>query len=220
MVRRTKLEAAATRDGILDAAEQLFCGRGVSRTSLQDIATAAGVTRGAIYWHFADKADLFNAMMERATVPFEQDLLRFDPLREADPLAFVEALAHRAFDLVEGEPNLRRVLEIAMHKAEYVDELLAARDHHLAAYDRCVVRVEQALKIAADRGLIEARASPRVLAVGLWALIDGLLQGWLLQTSAFDLRQAGRETVRVYLAGLKPPPSPPVSRRASAARRG
>ena len=66
MVRRTKEEALATRDRILDTAELLFQQRGVSRTSLHELATAAGVTRGAIYWHFQDKADVFNAMMARA----------------------------------------------------------------------------------------------------------------------------------------------------------
>ena len=61
MARRTKAEAQATRNALIDAAERLFDSRGVSRTSLQDIAQAAGATRGAIYWHFKDKADLFNA---------------------------------------------------------------------------------------------------------------------------------------------------------------
>ena len=69
MVRRTKQEALATRHSLLDSAELLFQAQGVSRTSLQDIAQAAGATRGAIYWHFKDKADLFNAMMERVTLP-------------------------------------------------------------------------------------------------------------------------------------------------------
>ena len=43
----------------------LFLRQGVSRTSLHEIALEAGTTRGAIYWHFKDKADLFNAMLER-----------------------------------------------------------------------------------------------------------------------------------------------------------
>src|SRR5215468_10863238 len=68
MVRRTKEEALETRNRILDAAERIFEKRGVSRTSLQDIAEAAGVTRGAIYWHFKGKDELFAAMMERATM--------------------------------------------------------------------------------------------------------------------------------------------------------
>jgi AcrR family transcriptional regulator len=45
MARRTKEDALATRDSILDAAEQLFVKQGVSGTTLQHIATAAGVTR-------------------------------------------------------------------------------------------------------------------------------------------------------------------------------
>src|SRR5450631_2531195 len=72
MARRTKEEAQATRSHILDTAELVFERHGVSGTSLHEIAKAAGLTRGAIYWHFQDKADLFNAMMERATMPLEE----------------------------------------------------------------------------------------------------------------------------------------------------
>ena len=71
MARSTKQEALATRNRLLDAAEVLFQAQGVSQTSLQQIAQQAGATRGAIYWHFKDKADLFNAMMERVTLPLE-----------------------------------------------------------------------------------------------------------------------------------------------------
>ena len=90
MARRTKEEALATRHGILDAAELLFQRQGVSRTTLQDIAQAAGLTRGAIYWHFKDKADLFNAMMERATMPLEETMaLSPSPGEDDDPLSFI-----------------------------------------------------------------------------------------------------------------------------------
>ena len=72
MVRRTKEEALETRNLLLDVAERVFNEKGVSRTSLADIAEAAGLTRGAIYWHFKNKSDLFDAMMERVTLPLEQ----------------------------------------------------------------------------------------------------------------------------------------------------
>ncbi|MDP9108966.1 MAG: TetR family transcriptional regulator, partial [Pseudomonadota bacterium] len=71
MARSTKTEAVETRRRILDAAEQIFHVLGVPRTSLGDIATAAQVSRGAIYWHFANKAELFNAMYERVRLPME-----------------------------------------------------------------------------------------------------------------------------------------------------
>ena len=60
MARKTKQEAQETRQHILDVALRLFSQQGVSSTSLGEIAKAAGVTRGAIYWHFKDKSDLFN----------------------------------------------------------------------------------------------------------------------------------------------------------------
>lgn len=52
MARKTKQEAQETRQHILDVALRLFSQQGVSSTSLGEIAKAAGVTRGAIYWHF------------------------------------------------------------------------------------------------------------------------------------------------------------------------
>src|SRR5690606_27022813 len=55
MARRTKEEALETRDRLLDAAAAVFCDKGVTNTSLCDISKAAGVTRGAFYWHFRNK---------------------------------------------------------------------------------------------------------------------------------------------------------------------
>lgn len=59
MARKTKKQAQETRQQILDTALRVFSEHGVSATSLSDIATAAGVTRGAIYWHFKNKAEIF-----------------------------------------------------------------------------------------------------------------------------------------------------------------
>lgn len=86
MVRRTKEEALETRNRILDAAEHVFFEKGVSRSSLADIAQAAGVTRGAIYWHFENKGDLFTAMFDRVILPLdEMKAATVDP-DEPDPL--------------------------------------------------------------------------------------------------------------------------------------
>src|SRR3989442_15707101 len=68
-LRRTKRESERTRQAILAAARKVFACQGVTRTTFQEIAAAAGVTRGAIYWHFADKSELFFAMREQVAVP-------------------------------------------------------------------------------------------------------------------------------------------------------
>ncbi len=59
MVRRTADEAERTREAIVGAARELFANRGYAATPTEDVVAAAGVTRGALYHHFADKAALF-----------------------------------------------------------------------------------------------------------------------------------------------------------------
>ena len=82
MVRKTKTEAQETRARLLDTAERVFSVSGVSRTLLAEIAEAAGVTRGAVYWHFKNKAALFDAMMQRVSLPMEEMSAR---ISEATP---------------------------------------------------------------------------------------------------------------------------------------
>ncbi len=52
MVRKTKEDAELTRKRIVDAARAVFLKRGVSKATLEHIASEASVTRGAVYWHF------------------------------------------------------------------------------------------------------------------------------------------------------------------------
>ncbi len=64
-MRRTKAEALQTREKILDTALLLFDELGYSKTSLSAVAKQAGMTRGAIYWHFQNKEEILNALAER-----------------------------------------------------------------------------------------------------------------------------------------------------------
>lgn len=210
MARRTKEEAQATRSHILDTAELVFQERGVSRTSLNDIALAAGLTRGAIYWHFKDKADLFNAMLLRVTLPMEQMVHASDDPQLDAPVdhileSFVDALRKTVHD-----PQVRRVFFIATHKVEYVDELHKVWERHLQVHDEMLVHVESALKRAVQRGQIALRAPGRTVALGLHALTDGLIRSWLLAPESFDLVKVGRQVFEGYLAGMAPPPVRPA----------
>ena len=208
MVRRTKEEAQATRNCILDTAEMVFLEHGVSRTTLQQIAAAAGVTRGAIYWHFRDKAELFNAMMERVTLPLEQGVKGSDDPSVDAPLQHVRKSFLAALRLTVNDPQVRRVFEIATHKVEYVDELRAVRDRHLAIRNGVLAHVERGLKMAAKRGQIKRRIPPRSAALGLHALADGLIQNWILDPTAFDLVKVGTQVFDAYIDSLVAPSGP------------
>ncbi len=208
MVRRTKEVAQATRSLILDTAELVFDRRGVSGTSLHEIAKAAGLTRGAIYWHFKDKAALFDAMMERAHLPLEASGLA-SGFRGADTTVsqlrdgLVAVLQH-----VVADPQMRRVFSIASHKVEYVGETEALRERHVSLRSECLADIERTLQRAMRRGELARRMPARAAAVGLHALVDGLLQNWMLDPGDFDLVKVGRQVVDTYLASLAVPGRP------------
>lgn len=208
MARHTKEEAQITRSKLLDAAECLFQLQGVSRTSLQDIAVRAGATRGAVYWHFKDKADLFNAMMERITLPLEA---YFSP--ESQPADAQRGAGEAATDRIRSailgaltqivhDPRTRRVLEVATQKVEYVEEHKTIRLRHLAVRNGFLARVEQGLSAAAQQSGLVLPVSPAMAARGLHALIDGLIQDWLLDPQAFDLLESGQHCLDIYFNGL------------------
>lgn len=64
MPKRTHEEAQQTKKQIMDAALELFSKKGYEKTSLSDVARYAGVTRGAIYWHFENKGELLIELMQ------------------------------------------------------------------------------------------------------------------------------------------------------------
>lgn len=194
MVRRTKAEAQATRSTLLDAAERLFETKGVSRTSLQDIATAAGVTRGAVYWHFKDKAHVFNAMMERVQLPMEEAAAHLEACEGREPLHRLRELLISALTRVAVDHRVQRVYEIAIHKVEYVDELVVLQQRHRQAVAEHLATIGRCLQ--------RAGLDPRH-ALGLHALLVGLIHTWMLTPGAFDLVADGRAAIDAQLAGLQ-----------------
>lgn len=224
MARRTKADAEATRHSLLDAAELLFQARGVSRTSLNDIANAAGTSRGAIYWHFKDKADLFNAMMARATLPLEETLtcIGSRALLLEEPLLALRASLFDALNKTVSNAQIRRVFEVATLQVEYNDEMRAVRERHLMVRNQCVASTMEALRAAALRCGQSLTLPIESAALGLHVMVDGLIQNWLLDTSAFDLELSGQRTLDAYLRGLGftlpsvPAPHPPVARPSTA----
>jgi len=202
MARRTKDDADATRNSLLDAAERVFYDKGVARASLNEIAQAAGATRGAIYWHFKDKVDLFNAMVERVTLPLEAAFGADEPPAGTDPLQRLRSMVARLFTVIENDAHARRVFEIAMYRVEYVSELSSVRERHLASLARFHALLARDLQEAAQQAGVALPMELGAAATGLQGLFDGLLQAWILGGAPFPLADMGRQVVDVYLRGL------------------
>jgi TetR/AcrR family acrAB operon transcriptional repressor len=203
MARRTREEALETRNRILDAAERVFNEHGVSRTSLASIAHAAGVTRGAVYWHFRNKTDLFDAMMQRVVLPLETMLERSAGAGVVDPLAELRASTLEALQRTARDARLQRAFDIAYHKCEYVGDAAGLRERHRASQRQCTRRIEQTLRNAVARGVLSSSVDPRAAAIGLSALVQGLLSSWVLDKRSFTLVRTAETLIDIYLRGLQ-----------------
>lgn len=111
MQSRTNAERRdATREALLAAARALFAEKGYAATGTPEIVAAARVTRGALYHHFADKADLFRAVVEaeHRRVAAEVEVVT------AEGLAPLDALAAGGDAFLDGmaDPGRRRILLI------------------------------------------------------------------------------------------------------------
>lgn len=202
MAKKTPEAARATYELILDAAERVFCDKGVSQASLCDIASAAGVTRGAIYGHFKNKIDVFNRMHERVHLPIERLAEEATSPQEPDPLGRLRALLVKVLQETASDPRQRRVLEILYHKCEMTPELgpLVARQKDLRA--QALDHLERFCANAVARSQLPAAIDCRRAAVGLHAYMTGLIANWLLAPESFELSTEAEALVDVYLASL------------------
>lgn len=203
MVRRTKEEAAATRDSILDAAEILFAKQGVSRTTLQHIASAAGVTRGAIYWHFLDKGALFNAMMDRAKSPIDEAMQLLEKRDIQDPLQCLRDEMLTVLRIIAEDEKARRVFEIATLKTEFVDDVDSVRTRRRESIGLWQERMEGHLKQAKAKGMLRPEVATLAAAQGAWMMVDGLIRNWSFDPTTFDLLELGGRVIDTYLRGLR-----------------
>lgn len=207
MARKTKLEAQVTRERLLDAAEGVFRQRGVSRTSLAEIAAAAGVTRGAVYWHFKDKAALFHAMCDRATLPLDALFERAGETASAAPLQTLRELCVGALQRLAVDARTQVVFDVIFHKTEMVGELADIATSNETERCRCLSQIEVILRRCVEMGDLPQDTDPALAAHGLNALMVGIMHQWVLDQTSYDLAAAAPALIDTYLAGLaaRPP---------------
>jgi TetR/AcrR family acrAB operon transcriptional repressor len=156
---------------------------------------------GAIYWHFKNKADLFNAMLERITLPMEEALQKSGQVSGQDGLRELVAAILDALRKIASDKRTRQVFEVATYKVEYVDELLAIKARQIKSHADVVCQMHHALQDACSRRNLPL-ASPMAMSHGLHALVVGLIHSWLLAPEVFDLVKTAEVSIQIYLAGL------------------
>ncbi len=203
MARKTKEDALETRNQLLDAAEKVFLEKGFSHTSLNDVASAAGLTRGAVYWHFKNKADLFEAMVERVRLPVENLGDCGSTEEHPDPLGRLRDFATLMLKETVVNQRRRRVFTILFHRFEYNNEAKEVESRQQAAVIDCLHRVEQSLQSAVKKGQVPDNLDIRKSVIAFQAFFTGLLSNWLFMPRNFDLEEYAVPMVDSFFSMLQ-----------------
>lgn len=202
-MRRTKEDAAITREKILDAAMQVFSAKSYAAATLDDIARAADVTRGAIYWHFAGKAELYNALVDERFAKAFAGLAQI-MAEPGTPLQTFRRLLIWQMTLIEDDPDYRAVQELTLMKTEVKPEMEEGFAKKNQRLEELVSRFSELLEKAAAAGEIRAGVEPPTAALAALGLASGLTSLWLLNPKAFSIKEQAATLVDYLLDGLRP----------------
>ena len=203
MARKTKEEALETRSAILDAAVRVFAVKGAAHASLADIAHEAGVTRGAIYWHFANKADLLNSL-------WDQVLLLYAPLAQAsesrdepDPLGKMRDLYISFFAGLVEDPRQLQLFGILFDGNDQSKDAEAIRLRHLCVRQERFFGIQTVLRNACDKNQLPADFDVPLGAVVVLSYIHGLLVNWVGTPELFDIKREAPRLIDALLQMLR-----------------
>jgi AcrR family transcriptional regulator len=168
---------AQTRDAVLAAAGRVFARRGFHGASLDAIAEDAGVTRGAVYYNFADKEELFLELLDQRCAERAQDLRAvFADTPEDDVAATshqAQLAADHALDAMTGDPEWRALyLEFLAHAARDAAfrRRFSKRSAEMrGALEEVVVQRTAAVRDALDMEPEQLAVVVDALGTGLWA---------------------------------------------------
>lgn len=187
MARKCKEDSDRTYPMLLDAAEQVFSQKGYARATFHEIAEQAGLSRGAIYWHFNAKHQLLDAVLRRAQLPWDGLPQQFSSLEQCPSLSDLGETFAKGLATIVGDPSLQRVTLILLLRTELVSDNHPVQDRLTAIHER----IKRYLVAALSWRYHNPDGSPHdnipAAATAVKALLVGTVMGWLLSQTEIDL---------------------------------
>jgi len=202
-MRKTKTEAQKTRQHLLDAALEVFWRDGVTRASLQAIAQEAGVTRGALYWHFKNKEDLFETLFEQQYADF---FAAFNDQTLRDNQDVWTHLQHNLtamFETLATRESKHKFCNVMFSKCEQtagnetITEL-ACRYHRLFQK-----QIAYALQLSREQGRLPENTDIELAAIYLESSSVGLIKIWIDEPERFDLIAKSKRVIAANMRVLQ-----------------
>jgi len=197
MMRRTKEEAEQTRQDLLDAALTVFSQKGYTATRLEDVARAAGVTRGAIYHHFGSKAELYSALIEEANKVGNSAIDRA-VIEGGTFIEIVTRILVYTFALLEEDQRFSEVMALQLTTPDV--EMLSQRRYGEA--QELVASISGFFRLITEQGELRQDLDPLTAARAFLGYQYGLSSLWLFNRDAFSIKDNAPELAEIFVHGI------------------
>jgi TetR/AcrR family transcriptional regulator, acrAB operon repressor len=201
-MRRTKEEAAITREHLLKKALTVFSKKGYAATTLEDIARDAEVTRGAIYWHFGGKAELYNTLIreyaDRGSIIMQQAVSEGGTLLDILRRIFI-----RQLQIMEEDREMRALMELYLFKTGLVHELEEGRQQQIQSGIALIEMLAGIMSQGIEQGLLRHDVDPKEMARAYLAFQNGLINLWLTTPDQFSLKASAEAFANILMAGIE-----------------
>lgn len=206
MIRSHLMEQAHalsdTKTKILDAAEKIFAKYGFQGATLDTVAKDAGLTKGAVYWHFSSKNDLYLALCERSLRRLLQGLPEqvqavFSSSDVEEALQDFFASQFAACELQGGERTMLFFEFILNSRDDSVKEKLSQ------AFSVLFEETSKMLRDLQDQGLIRKEIDSRDLSIALHSFVNGVVLMWLIAPNQVPLRSLAKTMATMLLNGIR-----------------
>jgi AcrR family transcriptional regulator len=201
-MRRTKQEAEETRKNLLATALEIFSEKGYDAANLGDIAERANVTRGAIYWHFKNKAHLYNTLITEVVVG-RSDAVVQDAVGAGGNLAdALREIMTRQLEYLEVDPEYRAVMALMLFKSGVHSELHPAVQTLMHRSQTAVNQMARLMRQGSDAGHLRGDIDPVDAARAFVAYQQGLALMWLRDPVLFSIRGQASALADVFIGGI------------------
>ena len=203
MARRTREEAEQTRQALLDMALQQYALHGIHNISLKAIAAAAGVTHGALYWHFKNREDLILALSASVTLPFEQYYLEQLQAIDQDALKALKSFLIETSCHIASRDKAVQVYSLFYSRRKELPQQADLQDVLSDEWQTWVGYIDRFLKQARKQKQIAKKTKQQPIAELLLSQVFGVLAVAEYMPEPTSFRNMASLTIGNTIAGLE-----------------
>jgi TetR/AcrR family transcriptional regulator, acrAB operon repressor len=205
-MKKTKEDAELTRKAVLKAAMKVFSKKGYTQTSLAEVAKEAGMTRGAIYWHFSNKHQLLSSVIDECDKEWE---IMINNIINADtsPSQKIKTLISVFISLIVKKDQYRLMEEIMVFKTSSDSELQKLYLTHMENVKLFRQMLKDLVQEGIDTGEFESRFEAESIVVAMTSYIAGIKTAWLsdivgMSIENYSLHEKAEELAELLIHGF------------------